>query len=147
MPLRPARLAIAAAWTALVLVGLFLPGRFLPAPGPGLTTLAHFVFFAGLAGLWSWAAPRLSVLVLVVAVFVAVGTEAVQAEVVPGRGVQTRDLWADFAGIALGWTLAKLWRRRRTRLAAGSRRRPAPRTRPRTDAEPVRRAAGSSVHA
>ena len=147
MPLRPARLAIAVAWTALVLAGLFLPGRFLPGPGPVLTTLAHFVFFAGLVGLWSWAVPRLSVLFLVLGVFVAVGTEAFQAEVVPGRGVETRDLWADFVGIGLGWALAKLWRRRRTRLAAASHRRPAPRSRPRTDGEPARRAAGSSVHA
>lgn len=134
-------LVLAVAWTVVVGLGLFLPGRAFPAPAPGATTVAHVVLFAGLVGLWARALPRLTLLVVVVAVFAAVGSEAFQAEVVPGRGVETRDLWANFAGIGLGWALAALWRRRR-RLP----RRPA-RPRPRTAGASPRRDAGTRVHA
>ena len=146
MPVHPTRLAVAASWTALVALGLFLPGRVFPELSPTVETMAHVVLFTGLVGFWAWAAPRLAVFVLVAAVFVAVGTEAFQATIVPGRGVETRDLWADFAGIALGWTLATVWRRRRHRRVYGPYRRPA-RRRPRTAAERTRRDADSSVHA
>ena len=146
MPVHTTRLAVAAAWTALLALGLFLPGRFIPDPDPALTTAAHVVLFAGLVGLWVWAAPRLAVVVLVVAVFVAVGTEAFQAEVVPGRGVETRDLWADFAGIAVGWGLAAVWKRHRRRRVYGPPRRPAT-PRSRTGGARSRRDVGSSVHA
>ena len=135
-------LVLAVGWTALVGLGLFLPGRAIPTPAPGATTVAHVVLFAGLVGLWSRAFPRLTLLVVVAAVFVAVGTEAVQAEVVPGRGVETRDLWANFAGIGLGWALVALWRRHRRRRP----RRPA-RPRPRTAEASPRRDVGTRVHA
>ena len=108
-------LVLAVAWTVLLGLGLLLPGRAFPAPAPGATTVAHVVLFAGLVGLWARALPRLALAVVVAAVFVAVGTEAFQAEIVPGRGVETRDLWANFAGIGLGWALAALWRRHRRR--------------------------------
>ncbi|MDT7856858.1 VanZ family protein [Rubrivirga sp. S365] len=146
MPLRPTRLAIAAAWSVLAALGLFLPGRVFPALGPIITTAAHVVFFTGFAGLWAWALPRFAVYIVIAAVFVAVGTEGFQMEIVPGRGLETRDLWADFVGIGLGWGLARLWRRRRMNRAYRPRRRRSA-TPPRTGAARTRQGAGSSVHA
>ena len=145
MSVRSIRLVIAALWTLVTLAGVFYP-----IGSPSLSVLVHVVLFAGLAGLWAWTFPRLALLAVVVAVFVAVGTEAVQLEIVAGRGIQTRDLWADFAGILLGWGAAMFWHRRRSRLPRYRRRRyrgrPAPSS-PRTNAVVPRRSVGSSVHA
>lgn len=150
MPVRPVRLATAVAWTLLATAGVFLPGRAIPAPSPALATLAHVVLFAGLVALWAYAVPRLTGVVVVAAVFVAVGTEAVQFEVIPGRGYQVRDLWANFVGIGLGWAAAAWWHRRRSRLPRyrkpRRRGRPAPPT-PRTNGAKTRRDVDSSVHA
>ena len=112
--------ALAAVWTALIAVGLFFPGRLIQEPDPTLTTLAHAIFFAGFVALWSRAAPRLLVAVVIAAVFLAAGTEALQSEIVPGRGAQTQDLWADLAGIVVGW------RPRRRPAPVAVARRPAP---------------------
>lgn len=146
MPVHTKRLALAAAWSVLTALGVFLPGRVFPALGPVVTTAAHVVFFIGLAGLWAWALPRFAVYVIIAAVFVAVGTEAFQMEIVPGRGLETRDLWADLVGIGIGWGLARLWRRRRMNRPSPPRRRRSA-TSPRTGAARTRQGAGSSVHA
>lgn len=138
-------LVLAIGWTLVLGLGLLLPGRVFPAPPPGATTAVHVVLFAGLVGLWGWAVPRATILVVVVAVFVAVGSEAFQAEIVPGRGVETRDLWADFAGIVIGWGIA-VWHRRHQRRWPRSERGGASR-RPRTASTQPQRDVDSSVHA
>ena len=151
MPVRTVRLVIAAVWTVVVLAGLFLPGRLFPDFSPGVSFLVHVALFAGLTGLWGWVVPRLVMLVVVIAVFVAVGAEGIQLDIVPGRGIQTLDLWADFVGIAAGWLAVGLWKRHRSRLpryaAPRYRRRPAPTATPRNGSVQTPRDVGSSVHA
>ena len=102
-------------WSAAALAVLVVPGWIAPDPpavAAALNALVHLALFAGLVTLWARTVPRLRPVVLVVAVFVAVGVEAVQAEPSSAWAVQARTLWADLAGIALGWLLDRTYRRR-----------------------------------
>ena len=111
----PSRFRHAAVWSAAALAVLVVPGWIAPDPPAvvaALNALVHLALFAGLVTLWARTVPRLRPVVLVVAVFVAVGVEAVQAEPSSAWAVQARTLWADLAGIALGWLLDRTYRRR-----------------------------------
>lgn len=111
----PPRFRPAAAWTAVAAVVLLLQGWLLPSPPTAVAivnAVVHVVLFAGLVTLWARAVPRLRAVVLVAAVFVAVGVEAAQVELAHGWVVQFRMLWADFAGILLGGVVDRVYRRR-----------------------------------
>ena len=109
----PPRVWRAATWSAAAVVVLVLLGWVAPDPPVAVAVLNgvfHLALFAALVTLWSRTVPRLRPAVLVAAVFVAVGVQAVQSG--DAWSAQTRLLWADLAGIALGWALDRTYRRR-----------------------------------
>lgn len=109
------RIRRAAVWTGGGVAVLVILGWLAPAPPAVLAVgiaVVHAVVFAGLVTLWSRALPRLRPVVLVSAVFAAVGVAAVLADPGPGWVTQTRALWADLAGIGLGWAVDRVYRRR-----------------------------------
>lgn len=102
-------------WTAAAAAVLLVSGLVAPDPPAALAVLVaavHAAVFAGLVVLWSRAVPRLRPVVLVAAVFAAVVVQAAQADAASGWALQTRLLWADAVGIAVGWALDRAYRRR-----------------------------------
>ncbi len=118
MPGRDGRWLIlgAVVWTALVLLGCWLPGPRLPLPEQGwklphLDKLVHLLMFGGFAFFWLLAGrvdSRRLWTVALVGVALAVITELGQAHPAVRRDPSVLDALADTLGVALG--LVAAWR-------------------------------------
>ncbi|MBO6574192.1 MAG: VanZ family protein [Rhodothermales bacterium] len=106
----------AVVWTLATLAALFVPGDQLPSTGLlEFDKLAHFVLFAGFAGLWMVALgdtlPKAWLYVIVLGVTYGVLTELAQEFVPGGRTGDPLDALADALGILAGTGAFVLWRR------------------------------------
>ena len=107
MPSRRPGAATVAFGTAAVLSLLVL---FAPSGGgeprfPGDDKLVHLLLFASLAGTARWRFGPGAAVLLAVAAYAPL-SELVQAGLLPGRSGDARDVVADLAGVALGWSWA-----------------------------------------
>jgi hypothetical protein len=98
---------LVAAWTVAALLALVAPGRDITAVPGWAHEPAHVVGFTVGAWLWLRAFPRHRLVVAVVLLAVAVGSEAFQAAFVEGRGGEVPDVVADVAGLAVAWWLTR----------------------------------------
>lgn len=106
-----ARPAAPLAWMLLLFYLSSLPSSSLPQTIPGLDKLVHFVEYALLAALWSWAlAPRLAARPVFIASVIISFLYGVADEIhqlfVPGRSFEVGDILANCAGALAGSWLA-----------------------------------------
>lgn len=96
---------------AVSLVVFFTPASGVPVMPAGTDKLVHFMLFAALAVTGLAARFRRRPLLIGLICYAAV-SEALQGVLPLGRSADLADLAIDLAGIAAGWTLARLIRRR-----------------------------------
>ncbi len=108
------RIFPALAWTVLVLVLCWIPGRWLgqEAPGSQFDKLAHAGMFAVFSWLWAWAvAPSMrTARILGAGLLLALVTEVGQAVPLIGRDADPRDVLADSIGVGVGLGVFRLRR-------------------------------------
>lgn len=106
-------LVVARVWTALILIGCWLPGNTLPEPEsasfgfhvPNVDKLIHACMFLGFGGLWMLAGrPDMRRVIWVggFGLLLAVATEAGQSLPFVHRDAGIADALADCVGLALG---------------------------------------------
>ena len=103
------RLWPAAALSGLVAVALFVPAAWVEDLASPPEPLLHLLMFAALTGVWLHALPRWRRSVMVVGVFAAFATEALQAVAAMGRTASLDDLVANVLGVGLAWVLTRRW--------------------------------------
>jgi VanZ family protein len=108
------RIFPALAWTVLVLVLCWIPGRWLgqEAPGGQFDKLAHAGMFVVFSWLWAWAvAPSMrTARILGAGLLLALVTEVGQAVPLIGRDADPRDALADSIGVGVGLGVFRLRR-------------------------------------
>jgi VanZ family protein len=102
-------------------LALYLPGQPTPASPLALDKAGHFLMFAAVATVAVWAGvPWPGVLVFLI--LQAGVSEVVQQTLLPDRGAELGDLFADLAGAAAGILLGRWWlSRRRSQQGSGYR--------------------------
>ncbi len=95
----------ALAWTALLLVLLFLPGTWIPSVPDAAPFVVHVALFGVSGVLWGRAFPSRIPTVLGMLALLGVATEAVQSVGWIGRGTEGIDLVADAVGLVLAWVV------------------------------------------
>ena len=108
------RILPALAWTVLVLVLCWIPGRWLghEVPGGQSDKLAHAGMFAVFSWLWAWAvAPSMrTARILGAGLLLALVTEVGQAVPLIGRDPDPLDALADSIGVGVGLGVFRLRR-------------------------------------
>ena len=108
------RILPALAWTVLVLVLCWIPGRWLghEAPGGQSDKLAHAGMFAVFSWLWAWAvAPSMrTARILGAGLLLALVTEVGQAVPLIDRDADPLDALADSIGVGVGLGVFRRWR-------------------------------------